>query len=286
LRKQKFGMLCSLPGLIVILIIIFFPLAYNVCISFTRYNLITPIAFNGLDNYTYLFTSFDFYNSWFISFLYSMGTTILALLVGILLAHSLSSIKKFSTLFRTIAILPWAAPVVISGLMWKWLLSKDLGIVNYIFRALGITQNNIGFLVESNPALLSGVVAAAWAYIPFMTVMLLAGLETISPELYEAAEIDGADSLQQFWHISIPLNKGQIMIASLTVWMFTFRTPDLFVSLTTGGPGKSTYHIGILLQDLIYRYMNFGRGAALGIILFITTSIPALIILSRSASDK
>lgn len=224
MRKQKFGMICSLPGLIVILLIIFFPIAYNVCISFTRYNLITPIVFNGFDNYTYFFTSFDFYNSWLISFFYSSGTTILALFVGILLAHCLSGIKKYSALFRSIAILPWAAPVVISGLMWKWLLSKDLGVINYFLVSFGLTQKNIGFLTQSDTALYSGIVAAAWAYIPFVTIMLLAGLETISPELYEAAEIDGADNLQKFWHISIPLNKGQIMIASLTVWMFTFRT--------------------------------------------------------------
>lgn len=208
-----------------------------------------------------------------------MATTGLTLALGLIIAHSLHRIKKGETVFRTLVILPWAAPLVISGLMWKWMLSKELGIINYLLLLLGLSHKNIGFLLNPTLAMVSGILTTTWCYIPFMTVLLFAGLESIPLELYEVAEIDGADLLQKFWYISLSLNKHQILIASLIVWMFTFRTPDVFVSLTGGGPAKFTYHAGLFLRDLIYQYLNFGRGGTISILLFLTIMVPVLPIL-------
>ena len=277
--KQKFGIYCSIPGFVVLIGVILFPTIYNLVTSFTRYDNFSPVVFNGLRNYRALFRSRDFYTSWRVSLVYSLGVTTISVVMGIILATCLSKIKKGSAVFRTIVILPWAAPLVVSGLMWKWILSNNLGIVNYLLSLIGIGP--VDFLVNPNLEILSGIIGTSWAYIPFATILILASMESIPLELFEASKIDGADSIQAFWSITLGLIKKQILVAGLIVWMFTFRTPDMFVALTRGGPGKATYHAGIFLQDTIYKYLDFGRGAAIGVLIFLTLAIPSSIILYK-----
>lgn len=277
-------MLCSLPGFIVLLGIIVYPLAYNFVTSFMRYDNLSPVVFNGFKNYLAIFKSGDFYQSWKVSSIYSLGTTAAAVTTGIVLATSLSRVRRFQSLFRTMVILPWAAPLVVSGLIWKWILSTDLGVANYLLGLLGIGK--VKFLVTPTLAVLSGIAGTTWAYIPFTTILILASFETIPDPLYEAADIDGATSVQKFWHIRLALAARQILVTALIVFMFTFRTPDMFVSLTGGGPGKATYHAGIYLKNTIYQYLNFGHGAAIGVLLFVTIAVPASIILYKGLLKK
>lgn len=272
-------MYCSLPGLVAVLIFLFFPIVYNVYLSFCEVNVSLKTGFVGLQNYSNLFRSPDFHIAWQTSAIFSLGTTGLTLVTSMMIAHSLNGIKRFNALFRTFAILPWAAPLVISGLMWRWILSKDIGILNYFLQVFGLTSENVGFLINPILAMLSGIVAASWSYIPFVTVLLLTGLESIPVEIYEAGKVDGADALQRFRYISFPLNRPQIVSSALIVWMYSFRTPDIFVALTNGGPGKATYHAGIFLWDNIYRYLNFGRAGAISVLLSITILIPSVLII-------
>jgi len=270
ISNEKFGILCSIPGLIALLALIFYPVVYVIIVSFLRYNNITPIRFTGLKNYIWLFLSADFYISWKISTIYSLGSTGFTFILALLLAHSLHKITKGKTLFRTLAILSWAVPLILSGFMWKWILNRDIGVLNYLLSSVKLINNNLPFLSDPKLAMLSGILATAFSHTPFMTVLLLAGLESIPHDLYEVAQIDGADHLQRFWYISIPLNKSQMIVGSLIIGMFTFRTPDIFFSLTYGGPGKATYHAGLFLMDTIYRYLNFGHASAISVMLFIT----------------
>ncbi|QPM66824.1 carbohydrate ABC transporter permease [Atribacter laminatus] len=280
ISNKKFGIYCSLPGLLIIVALILYPVIYNLYISLLRYDFITPITYNGIANYKWALNSKDFYNSWKISTLYSLGSAGFTLLFSLMVAHSLRGIRRAKSIFRTLSILPWAAPLIVSGFMWRWIFSKETGILNYLLILFGLTNENIGFLVNPALAMFCGIMTTTWSYIPFMTVLLLAGLESISDELYEAAKIDGADAIQRFWYISLSLNKQNIVIALLIIWMYTFRTPDVFVSLTGGGPGKATYHAGQLLWDYVYRFLNFGRAGAISILLTITIIIPSYFVLS------
>jgi len=268
-KNEQFGFWCSMPGLIAILALMVYPLLYTVIISFMRYDNIQPVVFVGFKNYRWFFSYSDSSVALKVSVVYSLGTTSLAFILALILAHSLHKIKKGGSLFRTLLILPWAAPLVISGLIWRWMLDKDIGVINYILLSLRIVRRNIAFLSQPRFAMLSGIVTASWCYIPFLMVLILAGLESIPEELYEVAQIDGASHIQRFWYISLSLNKPQMIIAYLIVLMFTFRTPDTFFSLTAGGPAKSTYHAGLFLMDSIYRYLNFGHAAAISMILLI-----------------
>jgi multiple sugar transport system permease protein len=250
--------------------LVFYPVFYNVVISLMRYNNIVAPKFIGLRNYLTQFSSADFLVAWRVSLVYSLGSATLTLLVGMMLAHALNRIDRARGFFRTLVILPWSVPLVLSGVMWKWLLDANIGLINYILASLGLIRHNIPFLSQPALALISGIVATAYVHVPFVTVLIHAGLKNIPMELYEVSEIDGADTIQKFFYVTLPLNKPQIVFSLVVIWMFTFRTPDVFFSLTGGGPAKATYHAGLYLMQLIYRFLDFGKGAAVGVLMFLT----------------
>jgi multiple sugar transport system permease protein len=279
MTNNQFGKLITIPGIAIIVGIIFYPTIYNFYISFLHFDNILPVQFVGFRNYKWLFTSPDFYNSWKVSALYAGGGTLLSLIMAIFVAHSLNHIIHGRALFRTLVMIPWVVPLVIIGFMWKWMFSKDQGIINYVLVSLGIVEESIGFLSDPKLALFAGIVSISFRQIPFITVLLIAGLESIPRELYEVAKVDGADSFHMFRHISIPLNRHQIVMASLLTLMFTFRTPDIFLSLTRGGPAKSTYHAGIFLFDTIFQFGRFDRAGTIGVVMLLTILLYALPIL-------
>jgi multiple sugar transport system permease protein len=235
-----------------------------------------PNKFIGFKNYVTLISHADFHTAWKVSFIYSIGSAGLTFILGLILAHSLHRITKAKAFFRTLIILPWAVPLILSGLMWKWIFDQNIGLINYILSSLGFINENVRFLSDPTLALLSGIIATAYVHIPFVTVLIHAGLQNISQELYEAAEIDGADVFQKFFFITAPLNRIQMIFSFIVIWMFTFRTPDVFFSLTRGGPAKATYHAGLYLMDLIYRFLDFGQGATIGVMMFLTIIIVIL----------
>lgn len=273
MTDARFGILCTVPGLVVLLILVGYPIGYNFVLSFMHYERLQFGGFAGLEHYKWFFNSPDFLQSWKISALYSLGSAGLALLVGTIIAHALLGVKRGQGVFRTLVIMSWAVPPVLAGLIWKWIFNKDMGLANYVFSVLSLSDTNIAFLVNENLAVLSGIIATAYVYIPFMTVFINAGLQTIPEELYEVASIDGADEFHKARYIMVPLNIKQMLFAFIVVWMFTFRTPDVFFALTGGGPGKATYHAGLFLVDLIYQYIDFGRAATVAVMLFITVGV-------------
>lgn len=271
LKKSTFGILCSVPGLLVLLAFIAYPLVYNVVISFMEYKY-TMGGYVGLENYRQVVSSRDFKIGWKVAFYYSIGSSVLAFIISVIIAEALRRIKRFKTFFRTLVILPWSVPLVLSGIIFKWMFDGQIGIVNYVLRALGITSSNIAFLYDPEWAMATAIIGTAYVYIPFMAVLIHAAMESIPGEIYEAAAIDGADEMQKFGYVTLPLIRGQMLIAFFIVWMFTFRTPDLIYSLTDGGPGKATFHAGLYLRRVIYSYLNFGQGAAIGVLMFITVT--------------
>jgi len=270
LSNRTFGILCTIPGLVALVALIIYPVIYNIAVSLQRYNNILPTRWTGLGNFAWLIRSSDFRIAWQVSFVYSVGSAALAFLIGLILAQNLNKIQIAKGFFRTLIILPWAVPLILSGLMWKWIFDKDIGLLNYVLQSLGLVHANVPFLSSPDLALLSGIIATAYVHIPFVTILIHAGLQNIPLELYEAAEIDGADVFQRFTYITAPLNRTQMVFAFIIIWIFTFRTPDVFFSLTSGGPGKATYHAGLFLMDTIYRYLDFGHGAAIGVMMFLT----------------
>jgi len=269
ISNSKFGMMLSLPGAFVLFLWVIVPLGILVVTSFLRYDNIHPVVFAGLKNYEFVFNHRIFWLSFKNTLIFCAGVTSLTLVVSLILAHSLSRINRFASLFRSLSMFPWAVPMVVSGFMWAQMFNPSFGVINDFFLRMGIISKPIGIFGNPSLAMIGVIFADAWTRIPFMTIIILAGLESIDPTLYEAARVDGADSLQLFSRISLPLNKKATMTGIIITTIFSFRTIDTIFSMTFGGPAKGTYTFGFYILDNIYRFFNFGVAGAMSIILLI-----------------
>lgn len=267
ISDSKFGMLLSLPGLILLVLWVGIPLIILIGVSFLKFDVLQPIQFLGFDNYIYLFKDRVFRDALFNTLTFFAGSTLLTFILAYPTAWSLSRIRKGSTTLRTFVMFPWAVPLIVSGFIWGWMFNAAYGVLNHVFVSIGLFESNVNFIGQSNTAMLAVIIADAWTRVPFMTILTLAGLEAISGTLYESADIDGADIFQKTRYITLPLAKGPILTGLLITSVFSFRTIDAIFSLTKGGPARGTYVLGMLNLDYIYNYIEFGRAAAVSVYL-------------------
>ena len=269
-RRGWIGFALFFPSLALMFLFLLYPLAINIYTSFFSKHLIRPRnEFVAFDNYIYLFNIEHFglvlQNEVIWTFFSVVIQVVLGLGVAILLNQKLRGI----TIARAFIILPWVTPVVITVLMWKWILNELYGIVNHALLSLGIIETSIAFW--SSPAMAMGTSIAinVWWGFPFMTVVFLAGLKSIDPELYEACKVDGATPWQEFIHITLPGLKHFIAVAVLvrTIWIFTFF--DLIWISTKGGPSYHTMLLPHMTYLQAFQSYHLGRAAALSVILII-----------------
>ncbi len=279
LSDRMYGFLLNLPGLIIVVFWVLFPAFLLFQTSFLRYDNRSPVVFDGLQNYVQLFEDRLFPMSLRRISIFSAGTTALTFAGGLLLALALSRITKGSDFFRALMIVPWAVPAVVSGIIWKWIFNPDFGVVSDLLMKIGLIETPLSIYGNPNLAMMGVIIADSWTRIPFMGIILLAALISIPQELHEAAKVDGADALARFRYISLPLIKQPALVGLLITIMFSFRTIDIIIPLTAGGPGKATYVFGYYIWDQIIKTLNFGRAAAGGVVLFgITSGIAAIFI--------
>jgi len=269
ITNSKYGFLLNLPGFMIVILWVFFPAILLVYTSFLRYDNIHPVIFSGFANYSRLFNDRLFWQSLNRIAVFCPGTTILTFFGGLVLALCLARIRKGRAIFRTLMILPWAVPAVVSGIIWKWMFSPDFGVISDLLMKIGIIDKPLNMYSTPSLAMIGIIVADSWTRIPFMGIILLAALVGIPQELYEAAKVDGAGAGQRFFYISLPLIKGPALVGLLITTMFSFRTIDIIIPLTGGGPGRATYVIGYYIWDQIVKSFNFGVAAAGGIMLLL-----------------
>jgi len=272
MKDSHFGLLLSLPGLIFVAVLLVFPVSLLFTVSFLRYDFIHPIRFIGLGNYVEVINSRIFWTSLTNAVVYSSGVTVITTCLGIIIASAVARIRRFSTFFRTLFILSWAVPLVVSGLVWRWMLDPGVGIYNYLLMQLRLIKTPINIFGDPLIAMLGVIIADSWTKIPLMFVVVLAGIKSIPPELYEAAKVDGATSVDTFRYITIPLIKKSVLFGILITSMFSFRTIDAIWSMTRGGPSRATYVIGQYLVEYVTQYYNLGFAAAVGVILMIAVA--------------
>jgi multiple sugar transport system permease protein len=179
-----------------------------------------------------------------------------------------------------LAILPFAVPLVLSGLVWRWLLDPAIGLMNYIILMITPISEPMNIFGASRSAMIGVILADAWIKIPFMTIFVLAAMDGINNDLYEVATIDGASTIKKFRWITLPLARNGILYGLFITAMFSFRTIDAIWSMTRGGPGKATYHIGIYILDRMLSLMRLGESAVIGIIVFVCIAGFAVAMLS------
>lgn len=273
LNNPRYGFLLNAPGLLIVLLWVVFPALLLFSTSFLRYDNVHPLTFAGFANYERLWNSRVFAISLERIIVFSAGSTALTFFGGLILALSLSGIKKGGGLFRSLMIIPWAVPAVVSGLIWKWMFSPDFGVISDLLMKAHLLSQPLSIYSDPSLAMWGVIIADSWTRIPFMGIILLAALLSIPDEVHEAARVDGADTLSRFAYVTLPMIKGPLLVGLMITTIFSFRTIDIIIPLTSGGPGRATYVLGYYIWDQITKSLNFGIGAAAAVVLFLITSV-------------
>jgi multiple sugar transport system permease protein len=270
-RDQITGWLLSLPALLLLILVFAYPIGRALWLSLFTRNLGTKLepVFSGLDNYTRMMGDGRFWQSCWTTTVFTATSVCLELLLGLGIALVLNRSFRGRNLVRTIAILPWALPTALIGLAWTWIFNDQFGVVNDILIRLGLIKTGINWLGEPTLAMVSVIFADIWKTTPFISILLLAGLQSISSDLYEAHSIDGATPWQSFRQITLPLLMPQILIALLFRFAQAFGIFDLITVMTGGGPGGATEVVSIYVYATLMRYLDFGYGAALVVVTFL-----------------
>lgn len=272
-----------LPATLLICLISVYPLVRGVMMSFMNYNLLKPdkIGFNGVDNYVRLFTrDKEFWGVLGFTFTYTLSVVVIAYVMGLVFAMLLNRDIKFRGLFRALILIPWIIPGAVAATTWQWVLNDQFGLVNNVLQQLHIIDKPILFLADKTITRLTVIWTGAWKSFPFMMITLLAGLQTIPDDLYEAAEIDGAGFWQRFAHVTMPMLKNVTATCTTLMFIWTFNSFDSIYLLTKGGPNNATYVLSIFTYYTAFMRSNLGYAAAISSILLLVLLVFITIYLS------
>ena len=278
LLTRAFPYLLALPALSVVAVILLYPLVRTIFTSFWDWDFLRPgdREFIGFDNYAHLLTrDTTFRTAARFTAVFTVGSIILELLVSFSVALLLDGMRRARGTVATIAILPFMLASIAVGYMWRLMLARNIGLVNYVLSWFGIEQ--INWLAESQPALFAMIISEAWQAGPFTMLILLAGLQGIPEELIESSATDGANPWQVFRHIKIPLLMPAIAVALIFQSIFKLRVFDLAVALTGGGPGIDTTPVGLLISRQFLQYFDIGRASAMSVILLFVGAAVAMV---------
>jgi len=258
------------PSFAVMAVILIYPLGYSLWLSFHRWTLRTfkqGIPFIGLENYRQLFTSPEFWSSLRITFTFVLLAITFEFVLGMALALLLNHDLKAKGLIRSFILLPMMCTNVVIGLTWRLLFNYEFGIINYYLTQLGFGP--VEWLSSPKIALWSVILVDVWNTTSFVALMLLAGLQSLPEEPFEAARIDGANSLQTFIYLTLPLLRQTILVALLWRLIDTFRIFDVVYLLTAGGPARATETVSIYIYRYGFQAFNLGFASAASYIMIV-----------------
>ncbi len=225
--------------------------------------------FIGLGNYVRMIHDPTFWLTLKNSFVWVLWSVSLQFALGFLGALLLNAEFRGRAFFRTLNLLPWIIPGVVVGLLWEYLYQPNYGPINDILRRVGLLTVPIAWLSDLNLAMPAVIFANIWRGIPFFTIMILAGLQAIPDEVYEAATVDGANVTQRFWHVTLPMLRPIIVVATATRIIWTFNYADLIFVMTGGGPANATQITSTYTLLAAYTDLDFGYAAALSVVLLV-----------------
>jgi multiple sugar transport system permease protein len=261
------------PAILLLTCVVAYPIVYSFWISLYDYNLRRPARtrFVGFDNYADILTSEQFWMAAQNTAIFCAASISLTVLLGTLLALLLNEAFPGRAILRAVMLLPWAIPPVVNGLIWQWLLDGQHGLVNAVLLGLGILGEAQPWLSSTSTAMAALVVAQVWNHVPFVAVVMLAALQTVPDELYDAARVDGANVFQRFRFVTLPWLSHALLLVLVTQTMVALRTFDIIYVLTGGGPGNATTVLAWLTYVTTFNLTDFGRGNAYAYILAVVT---------------
>jgi multiple sugar transport system permease protein len=293
--KRKFKIdnwipyLFILPSFLIIATFLFYPIGTVFYYAFQHYDISAPFynKFAGFDNFIKIFTADKlFFPSLWTSLKWVVSQVGLQLVFGLLFAVMLNQTFRLRGFVRAIAFIPWAISGVIASVMWSLMYNEHMGVFNDILMKLGIISEPQAFLASTSSAFIAVVIAELWRGIPFFAITLLASLQSIPEELYEASDIDGANKWESFIHITLPHLKNTIVLTTLLRTVWEFNNVDLIFNLTGGGPANSTTTLTMYIANLAVNGSDFGYGSALTVVSFVLLFVFAMVYLKITGYER
>jgi trehalose/maltose transport system permease protein len=265
--------LLLLPSLAVVALVALYPLAKTIYQSFTdqEFLALTPAKWVGLDNYTRLYHDTIFRHSIWTTIKFTLITVTIEFALGLVIALVVNSSFKGRGAMRAIMLVPWAIPTVVAAQMWKWMLDDTFGVVNDLGVKTHLISHAHAWIADPSTALAAVCAVDIWKTTPFVALLLLAGMQVIPQDLYEAAKVDGANVLQQFWKITFPLLKPAILVTLIFRTLDALRVFDVFYVFFGNRPDTQT--MSIYAQSTIVGDGHVGYGAAVSVTIFLIIAI-------------
>src|SRR5215475_5535523 len=271
-NRNWLGFWFMLPAMAFLIFFLAYPLGLGIWLSFTDTRIGRVGQFIGIENYEWLWDDAIFWLSVSNTLLYTFAASTIKFAIGLYLALLLNENMPFKAMLRAMVLIPFIVPTVLSALAFWWIFDSQFSIISWSLRQLGLISQNINFLGDTTWARICVIFANIWRGVPFVAITLLAGLQTVSPSLYEAATLDGASSWQRFRYITYPLLTPIIAVVMTFSVLFTFTDFQLIWALTRGGPVNATHLMATLSYQRGILSGRLGEGAAIA-----TAMIPFLL---------
>lgn len=258
-----------LPTILIFSVVILFPIAKGIVVSFCNYTLatLTKYQWNNFNNYIQIFKDFEILIYFKNTLLFVLITVGLQFIVGMCIALLLNSINKGKRLLRGLYLIPWTVPSVVVAILWKWMLQEQFGVMNYLLFKSNITNSiNIAWLQNNVLALVGVSLASIWRQLPYMIIMLLAGLQSVDRSLIESATLEGASSFQVFRKVTVPSIKPVVTTAIWISILDNFQMFTVIYNMTGGGPVHATTTLSIAAYKRAFESYNLGEGSAIGML--------------------
>jgi len=271
-RRTRIAYFMILPSVAMITLLTLVPLLEGLIVSVQSQDMgrPNPTRFVGWEHYIRaLFEDDDFWSSLRRTIIWTIGSVAGAYCLALSLALLVNIDIQGRKFFRALFLLPWVVPEVSTALLWKWLYGDEFGILNFILKSLGIVSSPVLWLADPNLAMPSVIAVQIWKLYPVMFIVLLAALQNVPKELHEAAIIDGANSRQRFWYITLPFIRGTSVITTLLASIWSFQNFDIIYLLTGGGPAGVTKVLATLMYQKAFWGSEMGYAAAIGVLMLV-----------------
>ncbi|MFE6155996.1 carbohydrate ABC transporter permease [Streptomyces sp. NPDC057889] len=289
-RARLARMSFYVPAVLYLVIFFGYPVVANLVMSFQDYTVTSfyngGAPFTGLANYTAIFTDELFSTSLWNTAVFTIASLVLQFAIGLGLALFFRRRFPLSSTLRALLLLPWLLPLLVSGTVFRWLLDQDYGVVNQVLLGLHLINDPVPWLVSPDHAMTAIVIANVWIGIPFNMVILYGGLQSIPPQLYEAASLDGAGAWPKFRHVTWPLLRPTTSVVVMLGLIYTIKAFDVVMVLTQGGPANSTQLLSTWSYALSFTNLQFGQGAAVSNVLIVIAMLFALVYLRAVRAEQ
>lgn len=288
MKKKMEPWLFLAPVLIILLLMFGYPLINSIIMAFQNYNLMNPnnVYFIGFENFTKLFGDMDTGMIIKNSFIYTIVCVLCQFLLGMALALALKKKFRGRGVYQSIVFLPWAFSGFVVGLIYRWSFNGEYGIVNILLKELGIIEKNIAWLGTPGFSLAVVIIAMVWLGIPFFAIMILAALQSIPADVYEAADVDGCGVFRKYFQITLPYIKPTLITTVLLRTIWIFNAFELIMIITEGGPANTSQTLPAYMYSKAFGSYDFGYAAAIGVLLMIILAAFAMIYLRITKYDK